>query len=44
MVRALQAAGGDVRLTVYKGVGHDSWTQTYDDPTVMEWMLSQRQK
>lgn len=40
MVDAIKAAGGDVRLTVYPGVGHDSWTQTYDDPTFYEWLLS----
>ena len=42
MVNALEAAGGDVRLTVYPGVGHDSWTQTYADPEVYEWLLSHR--
>lgn len=40
MVDAIKAAGGDVQLTVYPGVGHDSWTQTYDDPGFYEWLLS----
>ena len=26
---SLQAKGGDVKLSIYSGVGHDSWTQTY---------------
>ncbi len=39
MVNALQACGGNVRLTVYPGVGHDSWTQTYNNPGLYEWFL-----
>jgi predicted peptidase len=42
MVKAQQITGGDVRFTVYPGVGHDSWTQTYDDPALMEWLLQQQ--
>ena len=43
MVEAIRAAGGEnVELTVYPGVDHDSWTQTYDDPAVWEWLWSQR--
>lgn len=40
MVAALEAAGGDVRLTAYEGVGHDSWTQTYANPELYRWFLS----
>jgi len=39
MVAALQACGGDVTLTVYPGVGHDSWTQTYTNPGLYAWFL-----
>ena len=42
MVKALEAVGAPVRLTVYDGVGHDSWTRTYDDPAVLDWLLAQR--
>ncbi|MGQ9651877.1 MAG: prolyl oligopeptidase family serine peptidase [Phycisphaerae bacterium] len=42
MVEALKAAGGNVKLTVYPEVGHDSWTRTYDDPALYDWFLSQR--
>jgi predicted peptidase len=42
MVRALQTAGGNVRLTAYPDAGHDSWTATYDDPGFYEWLLAQR--
>jgi predicted peptidase len=40
MVDALRAAGGDVRLTIYPGVGHDSWTPAYDDPALLAWLLA----
>ena len=40
MVNAVKKAGvQEVRLTIYPGVGHDSWTQTYDDPRLYEWFL-----
>ena len=42
MVDALEAIGAPVKLTLYPGVGHDSWTQTYETPDVIEWMLGQR--
>jgi predicted peptidase len=42
MVEALKAIGGDVKFTVYPGVGHDSWSQTYKDPQLYEWFLSHR--
>lgn len=42
MVDALKAAGGSPRFTVYPGYHHDSWTVTYENPEVMEWLLSQR--
>jgi predicted peptidase len=44
MADALKKAGGNVKLTVYPGVGHDSWTQTYDDPAMWEWLLSQKRQ
>jgi predicted peptidase len=39
MIDALRAWGGDVRFTVYPGVGHDSWTQTFENPKLYEWFL-----
>jgi len=39
MVEALKACGGDVRFTVYPEAGHDSWTQTYENPELYEWFL-----
>jgi predicted peptidase len=40
MVEALQVCGGDVRFTVYPEAGHDSWTETYNNPALYEWFLS----
>lgn len=42
MVDALEACGGTVRFTVYPEAQHDSWTQTYADPGLYEWLLSCR--
>jgi predicted peptidase len=40
MVDSVLEAGGNARLTVYPDVGHDSWTQTYDNPELYTWLLS----
>ena len=40
MVTALQQVGGDVRLTIYPDLKHDSWTSTYNNPELYEWFLS----
>lgn len=42
MVDAVHRAGGDVRLTVYPDVEHNSWAQTYDNPEIYDWLLSHR--
>jgi predicted peptidase len=43
MVTAIQKAGGkQVQLTVYPGVGHNSWSPTYDNPDVYQWLLGQK--
>ena len=43
MVRAIRDAGGKkVQLTVYPEAGHDSWTETYANDDVAEWLLDQK--
>jgi predicted peptidase len=42
LVDALQACGGNVRHTLYPGVGHDAWTETYHDPALYTWLLAQQ--
>ncbi len=44
MVAAVKACGGDVKFTVYPGVDHDSWTQTYANPALYEWLLQHKRK
>ena len=39
MVAALEKAGGSVEFTVYPEAGHDSWTETYNNPDLYEWFL-----
>lgn len=42
LVQALERAKGNVKLTVYPDALHDSWTATYDNPDVWEWLLAQK--
>lgn len=42
MVEALKRAGGTVEFTVYPEALHDSWTETYDNPAVFDWLLKHR--
>lgn len=44
MVEALKACDGDVRLTLYPEATHDSWTETYNNPALYEWFLSNRRQ
>ena len=44
IVRALKALEAEVRFTVYPEAGHDSWTETYDNPALYEWFLKHRRK
>jgi len=44
MVEALQRAGGKPKFTTRKNVGHNSWTDTYRDPTFIQWMFAQKKK
>ena len=41
-VKALKEAGGNVNLTVYPDLEHDSWTTTYNNPELYEWFLKHR--
>jgi predicted peptidase len=44
MVDAVRRAGGQVEFTVYPDVEHDSWTETYLNEEVYDWLLSHRKK
>lgn len=41
MVEGINARGGNAKLTIYPGVGHNCWVHVYDDPEVLAWMLEQ---
>lgn len=42
MVDALKKANGNVEFTVYPEAGHDSWTETYNNPALYEWFLKHK--
>ena len=42
MIQALQQVGGNPRYTEYPEVGHDSWTETYQNFEVLDWFFSQQ--
>ena len=44
MVEALKKFGCDVKLTVYPEAGHDSWTETYNNPQLYEWFLQHERR
>jgi predicted peptidase len=44
MIKALEAVGGRPIYTEYEGVGHDSWTQTFDNRLVWDWLFAQKKK
>ena len=38
----IKKSGGNAKLTIYPKTGHNSWTETYDNPEVYNWMLKQK--
>ena len=44
MVDAVRREHGDVQLTVYPDVEHNSWAPTYDNQEVYDWLLAHRRK
>lgn len=42
MVNALKKVGAEVKFTVYPEAGHDSWTETYNNPALYDWFLAHR--
>ncbi|MBU4491086.1 MAG: prolyl oligopeptidase family serine peptidase [Euryarchaeota archaeon] len=44
MVAALKECGGNVKFTMYPEAGHDSWTETYNNPELYDWFLKHRRK
>ena len=45
LVDALKKAGvEDVKLTVYPEAGHDSWTESYNNPELYDWLLKHERR
>ena len=45
MIAAAKKAGcTDVQLTIYPNAGHDSWTESYNNPKLFEWFLAHERK
>ena len=42
MVERGNERGGSARLTVFEGVGHDSWERAYAGSALVDWLLSHR--
>ncbi len=41
MVEAINRCGGNAKLTLYRGVSHNAWDPTFQNPEVWQWLLSQ---
>lgn len=44
IVAAIRKAGGDPKLTIYPDLEHDSWTVTYSNPELYDWLLQHRRQ
>jgi predicted peptidase len=44
MIKALKDAGCEPKFTIYPEAGHDSWTETYNNPELYKWFLEQKRK
>jgi predicted peptidase len=42
MIKALKEAGGQPKYTEYPGVSHDSWTRTYANAELYQWLWKQK--
>ena len=42
MVEAMKKIGNEPKFTRYPEAGHDSWTQTYNNPELYEWFLKHK--
>ncbi|MBW6490514.1 MAG: prolyl oligopeptidase family serine peptidase [Lentimicrobium sp.] len=42
MIKQLQDIGGNAKITIYPDANHDSWTVTYDNQELYDWLLKQK--
>lgn len=44
MVDAVNANGGNAKITIYPNTQHDSWVQAYSDDSMWEWLFQQQKE
>lgn len=44
MFNAVKALNGKIQYREYPGVGHDCWTRTYKDESVLAWFFAQKKR
>ncbi len=44
MVKAVQDSQGQAKLTIYPEARHDSWTETYNNKEIYDWLLKHRKE
>jgi predicted peptidase len=44
MIGVLKGIGHEARLTIYPEAGHDSWTETYANPALYDWLLQHQRR
>jgi predicted peptidase len=42
MIKAIKRAGGDPKMTIYGGLGHNCWNSAYSESELFTWMKSQK--
>lgn len=42
MVRSLNNKGGNAKLTIYEGEGHNAWTPTFNNEEMWNWLFTQK--
>lgn len=42
MVNSINRAGGNAKLTIYKGVYHDAWVNAYEKEDLFNWLIEQK--
>jgi predicted peptidase len=43
-IAAVEKAGGKPKMTIYPEAGHNSWSATYGNPEVLDWLFQQKRQ
>lgn len=44
VIHTLENCGGNPTFTIYQDLYHDSWTRTYNNPAIYDWLLTKRRQ